>query len=165
MIEALDTEFPANILKALQNSFSLIDPQVPVYLRPLKQSDGIQAIGIYPTTTGPDDSSQEIRGPATLGGQFPTIRRHTLHIMGMVIHTDPAQGVAQHATLAKRMWARVATDPALRVALSNLSSTDSGLVERAKRWKLGRTEYQSGELRGTLVYMSVTEFWLETELS
>lgn len=162
MIAADATVFPGNVSIALKACLDLIDAEVKVFLRPLLATDGIQAIGCYETEAVPNIESLEMRG-YVMGAQQPVLTTYDFNVMSMVVHSDQMIGIAQHSTLAKRVRSTVANNPDLDVALKALASTEFGRVERAQRWGFRRQSFQTGDLNGMFLFVSVSEFWLETE--
>lgn len=163
MIEADPTEFPANVVLKLHSRLEAIDSDVPVVMRPLTPNDGVQALAVYPVDWEPVDSSQEMRG-AVLGGQVPTLTDYRVNIASMVVHSEQHTGLAQSSALAKRVWATVARDAALDVALKSLAHVGTGYSEHLRRWKTRRQVIQSGDLNGFFLYVSVSELWFQTEI-
>lgn len=163
MIEADPTQFPGNVVIKVADALALIDPEVLVFMRPLTPNDGIQALAVYPVDMEPVDESQEMRGQV-LGGQVPTLTDYRINIASMVVHSDQAIGLAQSAALAKRVWATVARNVPLDVALKTLAHVGTGYSEHVQRWKTRRQVFQSGDLQGYFLYVSVSELWLQTEI-
>ena len=75
---------------------------------------------------------------------------------------DEMRGLSTHSTLAKLVRTTLYRDESLRVGLASLVTTTSG-TERLKRWGVNTQRLIANELSGQWLYLSTTEFWLETE--
>lgn len=167
MIVADDAAFPNNVVNLLAVKLAQIDPDIELHKRPLRTTDGVQCIGVFPTDWIPTPNTHEMRG-ATLGGglqgeMFPTLTEYTVSIQSLITDTEEERGIAVHAALATRIRATVARDAALQVALGQLASVVSGHQESFRRAEVRRQRYLTMELSGTWLYMSVTQFWFQTE--
>lgn len=169
MIEADDAVFPNNVVEILATRFDMIDPAVDpaprlyVVRRPLRNSDPVQAIGVFATQWRGDDESIEIRGSADPGPGEPTIQRYTFGVQAFVRDMDEERGLKAHSVLAKMIRSMLYRDAPLRVGLASLSSELMNEVETTKLWGIGQTRYLSNEISGEWLYLSTLEFWLETE--
>lgn len=164
MIAADYTHFPYNAVNEIKASMAALDPHLYVCRRPLRSSDPLQSIGIFGQQWTPDDDSYEMRG--MLGGQHvPTLSSYLIGVHGFIKDTDEERGAATHATLSKLIRTTLATDDGLRVRLRQLSVTLNGSTERTQRFGVRTQRFLSNELQGSWLYLSTTEFWLETETS
>jgi hypothetical protein len=76
---------------------------------------------------------------------------------------DEETGISEHATLSKMVRGMLYRDETLRVQLATLVWTDGLTTERAKRWGVVNQRFISNEIGGVWLYLSILEFWLETE--
>lgn len=159
--------FPMNVILAMYDSLAAIDPEVQVYKRPLRSTDTVQAIGVFPTDWNPTPDSQEMGKPLMGGGswgeQFATLNEYNVTIQSLVTDTDEERGIAVHSALATRIRATVARNQPLQLALGSLTSIVSGHQESFRRGEVKRQRYLTAELSGTWLYMSVTQYWFQTE--
>lgn len=156
------TRFPSNVISLFAAKFAEVDSDLPIKMRPLIETDGTQAVGVYPVDYRPDQDTHEMK--AYIGGaQVPVLQDYLINIMTMVMDSEQERGIATSSTLSDKICSVVAYDTVLDVALKNLVITESGRIKSARRWGIRRTIYQSGDLRGFFLYVSVSEFWLQTE--
>ena len=101
--------------------------------------------------------------PGGPGESFPTLGEYTVSIQSLITDADEERGIATHAALATRIRTTVARNAALQVALGRLTSAVSGHQEAFRRAEVRRQRYLTMELSGTWLYMSVTQFWFQTE--
>jgi hypothetical protein len=162
MIQANTTHFPYNVVNLILEHAQLLDEDLFVTNRPLRESDPNQSIGVFGMQWMPDEETFEMRGlPA--GISEPTISRYVISLQACIKDMDEARGAEVHATLAKMIRTMLYRDEALRVALRQLSVTMSESVERTQRFGVQTQRYLSNELEGAWLYLSTLEFWLETE--
>lgn len=163
MIEASDEVFPNNVTATMKSRFDLIDPDIPVLRRPLRESDPVQCIGIFASMWTPDQDSIEMRGSASPGPQEPTIGRYSITIQSFVKHMDEEIGSATHSVLSKMILAMLYRDEPLRIGLAGLSASLLGVTEQTKRWGIASQRYLNNQLASEWLYLSTVECWLETE--
>ena len=163
MITADYAVFPSNVVAAMWNLLKLLDPDVSVVMRPLKEMDPVQSIGIFSVDSEPIDNSQEIRGQYAPGMATPTLTRYQINIQVAHQDGDMQNGISTHAAMTNIVTSTVARNNSLRLLLASLSSSYSGMTETFQKLRLERVRYMSGEMGGTFAYMSVCEFSLETE--
>lgn len=169
MIEPDLNAFPNNVVEIVLPRLRTLDADIPIFRRPLRDGDGQQAIGIFPTTWFPDESSYEANGGTTLMGQpraadETTLSIYTIIIQGAVTDTDEERGIGVHNTLAKLIRTLLARDPVLAVGLANLSHTVLGAIERIQRRRIGVQRYLDNEIDGVFMYTSWLEYYVETEI-
>lgn len=162
MIDSSTVVFPNNIVSLVNTQAQLLDPDLFVVARPLRESDNIQSVGTYAMEWSPDNDSFEMRG-MPVGRSEPTLQYYLINVQGFVKDMDEERGLAVHSILSKRLRSMLYRNDALRVGLLALSVTMDGSTERAKRFGVRRQNYVSNELNGTWLYLSTLEFWLETE--
>jgi hypothetical protein len=161
VIQADDTLFPNNIVALLKLRSQLIDPDLAVFGRPLRNTDPNQSIGITAAHWVPNEESQQM-----LGAPFsvqPPLSRYTVSIQAFVKDADEERGLNTHASLSNLVRSMLYADNPLRVALSSLSSTINGATEASQRWGVSTQRFFQNELGGEWLYLSILDFWLETE--
>jgi hypothetical protein len=164
MITADATYFPYNAVDKIVTTLRLIDPEIIVVKRPLRDSDPVQCIGVFASQWMPDEESYEMRGLPT-GIHEPTLSSYIISIQVFVKDADEERGAATHATLSKIVRAMLYRDAGLRVALRALTAVVAGSTESTRRFGVRTQRYLSNELSGSWFYLSNIEFWLETETS
>lgn len=162
MIPSDTLVFPNNIVDLVAVRSELLDPDLFVIKRPLRNSDPNQSIGISAVVWQPDDDSMEMRGGGP-GPSEPTLSTYRLAVQGFVKDMDEVRGLATHSVMSKLIRNMLYRDAPLRIGLSSLSTSMSGVTERAQRWGVATQRYYSNEIEGSWLYLSTLEFWLETE--
>lgn len=160
MIEADPAAFPGNVTSLILPRIQLIDPDLFVVPRPLRPTDPQQSVGVMPVQWGPREGTQELglRYPSE-----PTLQRYDYVIQCMAKDTDQASGPAVISALSSRVRGMLYRDPVLTVNLTQLSSTALGSTERLQRWGVTNQRFLSNDISGNWVFVSTTEFWVETE--
>lgn len=161
MVAADDSIFPNNIVSMIALRATLIDDQLEVFKRPLRASDPNQSIGVTAALWTPNEQSQEMLGQ-TFAVQ-PTLSRYVVNIQGFIRDMDEERGLNVHTVLSRMIRSMLYTDNALRVALSQLSSVLGTTTERSQRWGISQQRFFANEIKGEWLYLSILEFWLETE--
>jgi len=158
--------FPGNIVDELKTGLiGLPNPtnasvNPTVVGRPVRPTDPNITIGVVAEDWVPE--GWEIGLP-----NEPAIQRYTFKLQVMVKHAQEEEGRAMHSALSKSMRAMVFRDDALRVALRGLVDTDaeSGVVERATRYAAGRQRFLSTVFKGTFLFVSSLDLWVETQIA
>lgn len=154
--------FPNNIVILLDTRVHMLDADLAVFKRPLRESDPNQSVGIVAANWTPNEDSYEMLG-APQGRHEPTLQNYSITVQAFVRHGDEEIGLATHSVLSKMLRAMLYRDNALRVGLGLLSAEMNGATEKAQRWGVRQQRYYSNELQGSWLYLSNLEFWLETE--
>lgn len=162
MITPNEAVFPNNIVKLVAEHSQLIDPDLAVLKRPLRNTDPNQSVGVSASLWTPDDDSQEMRG-GPYGPSEPTLSTYRISVQSFIKDMDEVRGLNAHSVLSKLVRNMLYRDHALRVGLASLSTSVSEVTERAQRWGIATQRYFSNELDGSWLYLSTLEFWLETE--
>lgn len=148
------TTFPINVIDVLAEELKSL-PAGIVLRRALRPTDPDRSVGIYAMDWTPRDS---------VIGQFdPAVATYTYTVQAMVKHANEEEGRHDHAAYAQAVRLMLYRDPALRVRLAGLSETDGNVTERSQRWGVRAQRYASNEVDGEFIYLSTTEFWVETE--
>jgi hypothetical protein len=164
----MTTPFPNNVVETLQQRLGTIDiltrinaddlnpTGIPAcFTRPLRPSDPAVCVGVFPLDWAADE--QEI------GGTEPTLSTYVYAVQSFVKHTDEQEGNLLHGLLSKTVRAMLYRDQPTRVALGTLSETSLGITERAQRWGVRQQRFANNEVDGQFLYLSTTDFWLQTE--
>lgn len=162
MIVPDETLFPNNVVNLVAIHSQLIDPDLFVTKRPLRNTDPNQSVGVSAVLWTPDDDSTEMRG-GPYGPSEPTLSTYRIAIQAFIKDMDEIKGLATHSVLSKRVRNMLYRDAQLRIGLASLSTSMSEVTERAQRWGVATQRYFSNELNGSWLYLSTLEFWLETE--
>lgn len=162
MITDTISVFPNNAISLMKTRLATIDADLFITGRPLRETDPVQAIGVFSESWSPEESSYEMRGLPS-GRQEPTLQDYLITVMGFVKDMDEERGLAVHAILAKRIRAMLYRDEQLRLGLLALTVTMNGSTERTKRFGIRTQRFVSNELNNSWLYLSTLEFWLETE--
>jgi hypothetical protein len=154
--------FPNNVVELVTSRTKMLDADLFVIKRPLRESDPNQSVGIFAAQWLPEEQSYEVIG-APQGHHEPTLQQYFTTVQAFVKDMDEERGLATHSVLSKMIRSMLYRDEPLRVALGALSVTTDGSIERTQRWGIRQQRYFSNELSGSWLYLSTLEFWLETE--
>lgn len=161
MITEKTPVFPNNVVDLLNTRLNLIDDDLRIFRRPLRETDPVQSIGIFAMQWMPQDDSYEFRGFPS--ASQPTIQSYLIMLQAFIRDADEERGLATHSVLTKTIRSILYGDEPLQVGLSSLVISMNGSSEHSKRWGIRQSRYFSNELDGDWIYLSTTEFWLETE--
>lgn len=161
MFQADENVFPNNIVEIVSMRADFLDPDVVVLKRPLRNTDPVQSIGVFATQWLPNDESKEFLGRER--ATQPTLSSYRVAIQAFVKDQDEMRGLNTHAAMSRVIRNMLYMDQPLRVALSSLSSTLGTTTESSQRWGISQQRFFSNELSGNWLYLSILEFWLETE--
>lgn len=157
MITASDAVFPNNVVSLLARRIETLDEDLAVFRRPLRRTDPNQSVGVYASYWTPNEDSYEFIGSR------PTLSTYLLGVEAYIKDGDEERGLATHSVLTSMIRAMLYGDPALLVGLRSLSALTGSGTERTQRFGIRTQRYSSNELQGAFLYLSVLEFWLETE--
>lgn len=162
MIVADDTQFPQNVVELLVDRYSLLDADFAgaVFARPLNPTDPVQAIGVVATQWTPNQETLEMRG---IGKMEPSLNQYLVTVQAYIKDMDEERGLNVHSVLSRRVRSILYNDVVLREALIALSATLDGKVEKIRRWGVRQQRFVSNELDSVWLYLSILEFWFETE--
>jgi hypothetical protein len=162
-ITAATPYFPNNVIDLLATRIQYIDADLAVMKRPVRDIDPAQTVGVTAATWTPNENSYEMKGQEQ-GPAEPTIQNYLITVQAFIRSANEENGLAVHSVLTKMIRSMLYRDAALRVGLSSLVITDEfGATERTRRWEVRLSRYFSNELNEEFIYLSNTEFWLETE--
>jgi hypothetical protein len=137
-----------------------IDTPVTVYGRMLAAGDPDLSIGVFPM------GWQPVVSPG-IGSGEPDIGRYNLGIATMLKSVDRLSGERLSAIFVKRVRTALYRHKPLLDDLRSLSSFDdeSGLTERYQKSGVTSVDYASSQITGGFVFVSQTEFFIETEVA
>jgi hypothetical protein len=147
--------FPVCVTRTLKTEFEAIEGVDYVFERPLRPTDPNMSIGIVALDWDPRDHE--------IGQHDPAVQRYTYAVQSFAKNTDPAQGLLEHAILAKMVRTMLYRTESVRLALASLAETSLGHTERTQRWGVRQQRFASNESESQFLYLSTTEVWLETE--
>lgn len=156
--------FPNNAASLIYLRMKTIDPDIVVVQRALRDSDGQQAIGVFPMTWTPDETSYEMPAvPDVLAAGEPTIQRYVIGIQAMVLDSDEQRGIAIHSILAKHVRSLLYRDTPLAVGLRTLQVPLYGSTERIQKRGILVQRFLNNEVGNVFMFLSSCEYYLETE--
>lgn len=161
MIDAtLEAQFPNNVVSLLAVALPQVDPDAQVFTRPLRPTDPNYSIGVYGALWTPDEESQE------MGNLFneSTLQQYQLGIQTLIKDGEPERGLAVSSIFNTRVRRMLYRDEPLRVALGSLYVEDISYRESMRRWGVRTQRFMSNDIEGQFVYISVLDFWIETEV-
>lgn len=163
MITASESAFPNCAINVLKDFLEAIDPDVPVYKRPLRLGDPIQAFAIVPSTWMPDESTWEIGRRHDLSG--PTVTRYMIAIQCYNQDMDQERGASVSSRMSGIVRNMLSRDVDIRVALGRLTNREYGFVERFTRGYVQAQRFLTNEVDGSFLHLSNLEFIVETEIT
>lgn len=160
MITADNNVFPNNVMTLIKARLAMIDTDIRIFGRPLRNSDPTQSIGVMGVLWLPNEGSYELRGD---GIHTPSLDSYLITVQAFVLDADEENGLNTHGVLAETIRSILDRDASFHVALGLLSTTRNGVKKSTKRSGVRQQRYMSNELNGSFLYLSTLEFWLETE--
>lgn len=155
--------FPNNVVRCLEIVLPGIDPDVAVFPRPLRPSDPDHSIGVYAALWQPDEDSYEMKGIGSPHASEPTLQTYQIGIQSLVKHGDSTVALAISSILNNRIRSVLYRNAPLAVALGSLYTDDGTVRESMRRWGVRSQRYMSNDIEGKFVFISVLDFWIETE--
>lgn len=152
--------FPNNVVYALTQVLPFVDEDVTCYNRPLRGTDPSYSMGIYATLWTPDDESYEMSSKMQ---PEPTLQQYQIGIQTLIKDGDTQRALRVSSILNKRVRGVLYRNTPLRVALGSLQVTDGDYTESFRRSGIRTQRYMSNDLEGAFVFISVIDFWIETE--
>lgn len=155
--------FPNNIVLAVKTQLETMTAMedVSIFLRPIRKGDPVQCIAVNAAMWTPDENSSEFTGMTGLKG--PTINRYLISIQTFNQDMDEQRGLQTQAAMATAVRIKLSRDMDVRVALATLESEEFGFTERFTRSEFLSQRFLSNEIDGQFLFMSNTEFLVETE--
>lgn len=161
MIVANSNIFPNNVVELVTTRAATLDEDLHIFKRPLRASDPNQSVGVIAANWLPDENTKEMIGPGS--PNQPPISKYLVSVQGFIRDMDEERGLNVHSVLSMRLRSMLYNDQPLRVGLRALSSTLGGTTESSRRWGVSQQRFFSNEINGEWLYLSILEFWLETE--
>ncbi len=152
-----DLDFPNNVVELFKDNLSAISPEHFAVGRPLRPTDPQRSFGVFATIWTPRVFE--------IGQLEPAIGSYNLVVQSMVKVATEEEGVQEHASLAKKVRALLYRNVAFRVELGQLNTLSEGMLERVQRFGITQQRYLSNEVSGSFLFLSVTESYVETELT
>ena len=156
----LEAVFPNNVVECLSIVLPGVDPDLTVYHRPLRGTDPNYSLGVYGTLWTPNEQSYEINPKMN---PEPTLQEYQIGIQTLVKDGDPVRALRVGSILNKRVRGVLYRNAPLRVALGQLKVEDGTYPESFRRCGIRTQRYMSNDLEGAFVFISVIDFWIETE--
>lgn len=151
----IDPAFPQNIVDTLATRVVTLTGVDHVEKRELEPVHANGSVGIFAVNWVPLD--WEIGAAETRG-------KYYVYLQTINKDAERDKGAAESSKLVKSLRVMMYRDTTLRLALGGLSETILGATERALRWGVQEQRYQSNVIRGEFIFVSATQFWLETEI-
>ena len=145
-------------INALANVLGHTQGVGTVLRRSLNQTDANGALGICLDKWEPLDFEMGVPG-----FMEPTLSQWVFSVQHMVKHVNQEDGEAVHREVAKAVRLMLYRDPEVQVSLRSLYVVEDGRRERFQRFRVTDQRYASNEIKGTFVFLSVTELVIETE--
>lgn len=123
--------------------------------RPLVAIDPSGSVGVFAVTWTPQES--------LIGQRDPAIQQWLFSIQAFVTHGDAETGLQEHGDLARSVRHMLYRDQTFRVGLTSLVDSTMGYIEKVTRWGVRQQRFISNEVQSDYLYLTVTEFWLDTE--
>ena len=166
MIDGSILCFPNNVVDViaarLKSNFDVIDPSGDTILikRPITTMDADQTIAVVPVDWGPKGMPEIGRKP----NQFEnSIQGYTIMVQALINDMNEDQAIRRHSlfsTLVRRMLYR---DTVLLSALTQLKVTADGVDEATAQFGVRSQQFLVTQKDASFQYLSVIEFWLETQ--
>lgn len=156
----LESVFPNNVVECLAIVLPGVDPDVVILKRPLRGTDPNYSIGVYGTLWTPNEQSYEM-GPKM--DPEPTLQEYQIGIQTLIKDGDPVRALRTGSIFTKRVRGVLYRNAPLRVALGQLQVVDGTYTESFRRCGIRTQRYMSNDLEGAFVFISVIDFWIETE--
>ena len=164
MITSEEAVFPNNLVECVALRLGLLDPDLFVTRRPLRETDPNQSIGVFGALWTPHQDSLEMKGKLSPGSSEPTFGRYVVTIQAFIKDTDDERGLATHSVLSALIRAILYRDEPLRDLIANLSVEVLGIKEVARRWGITQQRFLNNELESSWLFLSSIELWVDTEM-
>lgn len=155
-----DTGFPINLVDVFAAKLGEMEGlSTGIIKRPLRLSDPAVCVGVHASEWVPRPDSQQI------GQLEPAIGSYDVRVQHMVKHSNELEGVLLYTSIAKNIRVLLYRDAEFRQALGSLYEDLLGTRERVQRFGVRRQRYLSNDLKGAMVHLASTEFFVETEIA
>lgn len=152
--------FPNNVVVIIADACADLDEDLSVFRRPLRPTDPAQSVGVFATQWDPNEESWEMQG--RVPGE-PTLQTYRVTIQAANKDTDQERGLAVHSIMSTLIRSMLVRNETLSLALRTLNVSLDGTTEQARRWGVRDQRYLSNEIRNQWIFLSVTDFWLDTQ--
>ncbi len=146
--------FPSNIIDTITPFLADIPEVTSVVGRPVRIMDPHGTAGIFAGDWNPREYE--------IGNEEPSFGRYNLAIQFNTKGTPETVYRAKHADGSKNIRSMLYRDQDLRVALAALSETTMGVTERYGRFEVVRQRFFSNDMKGSFVFLSHIDLWVET---
>lgn len=161
MLTPLVTAFPANVVDAFERHLARNRYVDQVVGRPIREADANMTLGIHVDAWEPD-------GPDAynIGQEEPVLQRYPFVIEYMVKYAgNEAEGRNVHSVASKSIRAMLYRDQSLVLQLHGLSEEIEDTIERVMRVELNRQRFFSNRIRSSMIFLSVIQGYVQTELT
>lgn len=160
LFDDIDSAFPGNVVTLITARLkTLYGSDLLVVSRMLKVTDDSRSVGVFPSSWEPNIDSFETGNTVP----EPTVQTYRIGIQAVVKDFDEQNGIAVHSVMSKAVRDMLYRDVPLKVGLTSLSVTTGGRTERLQRHGINRADLISNQIQGQFFYLSVIDFWFETE--
>lgn len=157
-----EATFPGNVVEILADVLPSVEVDSTCYKRPLRPTDPNYSIGVYPTIWQPNEETYEMGHSAP---HEATLNSYQIGIQTLIKDGDTERGLAVGSIFARRVRTVLYRNEPLRIALGSLYVEDGTSRESMKRWGVRSQRYMSNDIEGKFVFISVLDYWIETEMS
>lgn len=126
-----------------------------VFSRPLRPTDPDISMGVYLVDWTPRDYQ--------IGQPEPVVGTYEIRVDLLVKHLEEITGRDLSGKYAKMIRTMLYGDADLRVALTAITESYNGRVERVQKCAVRSQKFLNNEVRGTFLYLASSEFYVETE--
>lgn len=156
--------FPSNVVQLVHARVKQKWPSTGAHMRPLRHTDKVNSIGIFPSDWTPDVDSYEF--PQVMESRpagFPTVQMYLITVQAFVKDMNPERGIRVHSLMSKAIRSLLYHDKPLAVGLQSLRVEMDGVSEVIQRRYISRQKYISNEIDGSFLYLSTLQYSIETE--
>jgi hypothetical protein len=161
--------FPGNVIALIVARLQMLYPNTSIVKRKLRPGEQTQTIGVYPMQWGPDEDSYEIGSGNLVLGQTPstanqpTIGIYLIGIQTLVLDSDEESGILTHNVMSNAIRSLLYNDAPLGVGLNSLAVVTGHVTEVIQARRINRQRFLDGQISGNYVYLSTTEYAVDTE--
>lgn len=166
MIDGTQLCFPNNAVDVmalrLKSNFDDIDPSgdTIVIKRPVTTLDADQTIAIVPVDWGPRGQPEMGRKP----NQFEnSIQGYTIMVQALINDMNEDQAIRRHSLFSSLVRRMLYRDTVLLSALTQLKVIADGVTESTLQCGVRSQQFLVTQNKASFQYLSVVEFWLETQ--
>jgi hypothetical protein len=154
------SNFPSNIVQVIKDTIAADAElgQGNVVGRAVRPADPNYTVGVYA------DNWEPVEGSHQIGQHEPALNRYSVTIQDLVQSQDEQIGREVFATRAKLIRVTLYRSPDFRIALTSLNEDVLNSRERLQHFGVTRQRFVMNELKGIWNFVSVTQFWIETEI-